>query len=114
MPSGEARERAIAALRFLDAGMPTHRGFFYHSGKERRIVGVVEVVKTVHPDSTDPEWECVDIAAVKPVPKQVTLEQVKSDKRLADMVLVNNSRLSVQPVTQKEYERVLEMAGGKA
>jgi len=101
----------FAARNHMRAMKMGDRGFFYHSGKERRIVGVVEVVKTIHPDSTDPEWECVDIAAIKPVPKPVTLDQVKADKRLADMALVKISRLSVQPVTAKEWEIVGKMAG---
>jgi predicted RNA-binding protein with PUA-like domain len=101
----------FAARNHMRAMRKGDRGFFYHSGKERRIVGVVEVVKTIQPDSTDPAWECVDIAAVKPVPKPVTLDQVKAEKRLADMVLVRISRLSVQPVTAKEWEIVGKMAG---
>jgi len=101
----------FAARNHMRSMKKGDRGFFYHSGKDRRIVGVVEVVKTVHPDSTDPAWECVDIAAVRPVPKPVTLDQVKADKRLADMALVKISRLSVQPVTAKEWETVGKMAG---
>jgi predicted RNA-binding protein with PUA-like domain len=103
--------RNFAARNHMRAMRKGDRGFFYHSGKERRIVGVVEVVKTIHPDSTDPEWECVDIAAVQPVPKPVTLDQVKADKRLADMALVKISRLSVQPVTDKEWQIVGKIAG---
>ena len=87
------------------------KGFFYHSGKERQIVGIVEVVKEVHADSSDPEWECVDIAAVKPLPKPVTLDQIKADKRLKDMVLVRLSRLSVQPVSDPEWALICDMAG---
>jgi predicted RNA-binding protein with PUA-like domain len=88
-------------------------GFFYHSGDERRIVGIVEVVKEAHPDSTDDtgKFDCVDIAAVKPVPKPVTLADVKADKALADMALVKLSRLSVQPVTEAEWKRVCKMGG---
>ena len=86
-------------------------GFFYHSGSDREIVGVVKVVKEIHPDSTDTAWECVDIAAVKPVPKPVTLSQIKADKRLSDMALVKLSRLSVQPVTPGEWKIVSKMAG---
>jgi predicted RNA-binding protein with PUA-like domain len=87
------------------------KGFFYHSGKERQIVGIVEVVKEVHADSSDPEWECVDIAAVKPLPKPVTLDQIKADKRLKDMVLVRLSRLSVQPVSDPEWALICDLAG---
>lgn len=95
-------------MRIMEKG---DRGFFYHSGKERRIVGIVEVVKTIHPDSTDPAWECVDIAAIKTVPKPVSLDEIRADDRLAEMVLVKNSRLSVQPVTDKEWDIVGKMAG---
>ena len=89
------------------------RGFFYHSLKEKAVVGIVEVCKEVHPDSTtdDARWECVDIRAIEPVAKPVTLEMCKKDPRLADMVLVNNTRLSVQPVTPEEWAVVLELAG---
>jgi predicted RNA-binding protein with PUA-like domain len=87
------------------------RGFFYHSGAERAVVGIVAVVKEIHPDTTDTAWECVDIAAVEPLPKPVTLDQVKAEKRLADMVLVKLSRLSVQPVTEAEWKLICQMGG---
>ena len=89
------------------------RGFFYHSMKEKRIVGVVEVIAEAHPDSTtdDDRWECVDIRALGPLPEPVTLEQCKADPKLADMVLVNNSRLSVQPVTADEWAHVCRLGG---
>jgi predicted RNA-binding protein with PUA-like domain len=69
------------------------------------------VVKEIHPDSTDTAWECVDIAAAQALPKPVTLDQVKAEKRLADMVLVRISRLSVQPVTEAEWKLVCKMGG---
>jgi len=80
-------------------------GFFYHSQKDKEIVGVVEVCANAHPDSTidDPRWECVDIRAVKSMQIPVTLEQIKTDPRLTEMVLVKNSRLSVQPITAEEW-----------
>ncbi|MFK7836986.1 MAG: EVE domain-containing protein [Sulfitobacter sp.] len=86
-------------------------GFFYHSMKEKSVVGIVEVIAEAHPDSTtdDPRWECVDIKAVRPFTEPVTLEQIKADKRLDDMVLVNNSRLSVQPVTDAEWQMICEL-----
>lgn len=88
-------------------------GFFYHSGGERQIVGIVKVVKEAHPDSTDDtgKFDCVDIAAVKPVATPVTLADVKADKALAEMALVKQSRLSVQPVTAAEWKRVCKMGG---
>nr|WP_325248868.1 EVE domain-containing protein [Amylibacter sp.] len=89
------------------------RGFFYHSLKEKAVVGIVEVCALSHPDSStdDPRWDCVDIKAVKPLKSPVTLEMVKSDPRLADMVLVKNSRLSVQPVTAEEWGIICALGG---
>ncbi|MCV2882133.1 EVE domain-containing protein [Actibacterium sp. XHP0104] len=88
-------------------------GFFYHSVNEKRIVGVVEVIAEAHPDSKtdDPRWECVDIKAVRALETPVTLDMCKADPRLADMVLVNNSRLSVQPVTDAEWQIICELGG---
>lgn len=87
------------------------RGFFYHSQKERAVVGIVEVIATAHPDSTtdDPRWECVDIKAVRAFEKPVTLDDIKAHDELRDMVLVRNSRLSVQPVSDAEWHRICEM-----
>lgn len=89
------------------------RGFFYHSQKDKEIVGVVEVCAEIHPDSTtdDQRWECVDIKAVGAFPKPITLADVKSEPRLKDMVLVNNTRLSVQPVTGDEWRIICKMGG---
>lgn len=86
-------------------------GFFYHSQKEKSVVGIVEVCAAAHPDSTtdDPRWDCVDIKAVRPFVQPVTLEQIKTEERLSDMALVRSSRLSVQPVTQAEWEIVCAM-----
>ena len=88
-------------------------GFFYHSQKAREIVGIVEVIAEAHPDSTsdDSRWDCVDIKAVKPMARPVTLDQFKDEPALADMVLVKNSRLSVQPVTAGEWQQILAMGG---
>ena len=88
------------------------RGFFYHSNIGKEIVGIVEVIAPAHPDSSaaDPKWECVDVRAVEPLPRPVTLAEVKSDPRFAEMVLVRNSRLSVQPVTDAEWDDVLALA----
>lgn len=88
-------------------------GFFYHSNQGMAVVGVVEVSAPAHHDSTtdDPRWECVDIRAVRDVPKPVTLEAAKANPKLAKMVLVNNSRLSVQPVTEAEWKEICRMGG---
>ncbi|MHA6324445.1 EVE domain-containing protein [Roseivivax sp. CAU 1753] len=89
------------------------RGFFYHSQKERSVVGVVEVIAAAHPDSTtdDDRWECVDIKAVAPFPTPVTLDQIKADARLSDMALVKQARLSVQPVTAAEWRIICALGG---
>ena len=87
------------------------QGFFYHSGEGKEIVGIVEVVKDAHPEPDNAEWECVTLAAVKPVPKPVTLAAIKADKKFADMALVRYSRLSVQPVTDAEWKAVSKMGG---
>ncbi|WP_048644992.1 EVE domain-containing protein [Nitratireductor soli] len=88
-------------------------GFFYHSVKETSVVGIVEVCALAHHDTTteDPRWECVDIRAVKDVPKPVTLADIKANPHLSDMVLVNNSRLSVQPVSKAEWAEICRMGG---
>lgn len=90
------------------------RGFFYHSNIGKEVVGICEVMALAHQDTTtnDPKWECVDLRAVAWVTKPVSLETAKHEPRLSDMVLVNNSRLSVQPVTDAEWDVILELAGG--
>jgi predicted RNA-binding protein with PUA-like domain len=87
------------------------RGFFYHSVDEKRIVGVVEVIREYYPDHTDPSgaFGMVDIKAVARLVQPVTLAVIKAEPRLADMVLVNNSRLSVQPVTKEEWDIITAM-----
>ena len=89
------------------------RGFFYHTGEERRIVGVLEVIAEAHPDSTDDTgaWKCVDVRAVADMPEPLTLATIKAEKRLAEMALVRNPRLSVQPVTDEEWKLVCRMGG---
>lgn len=89
------------------------KGFFYHSNEGLEIVGIVEVCKTVHHDSTtdDPRWECVDIRAVCDMPKPVTLKAVKANPKLANMSLVTSMRLSVQPVRDDEWLEVCKMGG---
>ncbi len=115
---GEAGEewdgvRNYQARNFMREMKKGDTGFFYHSQKERAVVGIVEVTREAHPDSTtdDDRWECVDIKAVKPVKTSVTLERIKEEPELADMVLVRNSRLSVQPVTDEEWRIVCRLAG---
>jgi len=91
------------------------KGFFYHSVNEKRIVGIVEVVREHYPDHTDEtgRFSMVDIKTVKPVETPVTLAEIKANPKLEKMVLVNNSRLSVQPVTAAEWREVYRMTGTK-
>ena len=88
-------------------------GFFYHSMKEKAVVGTVRVIAEAHPDPTDPSgaWMCVDIEAVAPLPRPVTLADVKATPALAGMALVKLSRLSVQPVEPGAFARICEMGG---
>ena len=88
-------------------------GFFYLSGADRCVVGIVRIVKEAHPDSTDDtgQWDCVDVAAVADLPKPVTLADVKANPKLEDMVLVRNSRLSVQPVSAQEWSIICKLGG---
>jgi predicted RNA-binding protein with PUA-like domain len=89
--------------------------FFYHTGDEKQVVGIVEIVREAYPDSTDPKgvFVAVDVKAVKPLHKPVTLAAVKSAPRLKDMALTKYARLSVQPVTAEEWRTVCAMGGLK-
>ena len=89
------------------------RGFFYHSGEGKAIVGVVEVVREYYPDPSDEtgRFGMVDVRAVEALPEPVTLDRIKAEPRLKDMTLVRLSRLSVQPVTDEEWRIVRAMAG---
>ena len=91
-------------------------GFFYHSNVGKAVVGIVQVCRTSLPDSTtdDPRWDCVMIRAVRPFAKPVTLEQCKIEPGLEKMVLINNSRLSVQPVSPEEWRIVCGLGGVSA
>ncbi|MGO9545247.1 MAG: EVE domain-containing protein [Rhodomicrobium sp.] len=112
-PKGEewSGVRNALAQKHMRAMKIGELGFFYHSVDEKCIVGVVRVVAEVHPDSTDPSgrWNCVDVAAAGAFPKAVSLAEIKAEPHLADMVLVKNSRLSVQPVTDQEWAFVCRM-----
>lgn len=105
--------RNYQARNFMREMKVGDRGFFYHSQTQKAVVGIVEVIAEAHPDSTtdDPRWECVDLRAVAPVATPVTLAMIKADPRLSDMVLVRDSRLSVQPVSDEQWRIVCEMAG---
>ena len=91
-------------------------GFFYHSQSDKAVVGIVEVIKEAHPDSStdDPRWECVDIKALRPFSQPVTLTMIKSNPRLAKMPLVKSPRLSVQPVAKDEWDIICAMGKTKS
>ncbi len=88
-------------------------GFFYHSNEGREIYGILEVIALAHPDPTAAAgtWECVDVKAVTAMPKPVSLDAIKANAKLAKMVLVINSRLSVQPVMPEEWAEICRMGG---
>jgi predicted RNA-binding protein with PUA-like domain len=90
-------------------------GFFYHSGAEKAVVGIVEVIEEFQPDPTDAKGQfgLVVVKAVKDMPKPVTLADAKANPRLEDMSLVTSFRLSVQPVTDKAWKEVCRMGGLK-
>ena len=104
------------AKLFLQAMKEGEEILFYHSGDEKQVVGVAEVIREAYPDPTAKEgpWVCVDIKAAKPFKKPVTLAAIKAEAKLKDMVLVKNSRLSVKPVSAAEWALVVKMGGVKA
>ncbi len=104
--------RNHVAKQYLKSMVVGEQCFFYHSNHGKAIVGIVEVIKPYYPDDTDEsgKFGMVDVKAVHEI-APVTLESIKAEPRLADMVLVKNSRLSVQPVTDAEWAIVLEMSG---
>jgi predicted RNA-binding protein with PUA-like domain len=91
------------------------RAFFYHTGDEKQVVGIVEVIRESYPDASDPKgvFVAVDVKAMEALPKPVTLADIKAEPRLKEMALVKYSRLSVQPVTAAEWKIVCHMAGKK-
>lgn len=107
--------RNFQARNHLKAMKKGDLAFFYHSGDQKQIVGIAEVIKESYPDATAKEgdWICVDIKADKELKSPVTLADIKAEKKLADMVLVKNSRLSVQPVTAAEWALICKMGGVK-
>jgi len=111
--TGVRNYQARNNMRLMKIG---DQGFFYYSNVGKAVVAIVEVCKLAHVDSTadNPTWECVDIRAVAKLPKQITLDEIKVDPKLKDMVLVNNSRLSVQPVSDAEWSHICKLAGYKA
>jgi predicted RNA-binding protein with PUA-like domain len=104
------------AKKHLQTMRRGEQGFFYHSVDEKRIVGIVEVIKEYYPDHTDKAgiFGMVDVKAVARLREPVTLAEIKADPALKDMVLVNNSRLSVQPVSDAEWRHICHRGGVEA
>jgi predicted RNA-binding protein with PUA-like domain len=108
--NGVRNHSAKLNLMAMKAG---EQGFFYHSNEGKAVVGLVEVIREYYPDHTDEtaKFGMVDVKAVKALPKSVTLDAIKAEPRLKDMILVNNSRLSVQPVTDAEWALICRVGG---
>lgn len=108
--------RNYAARNHLKAMKKGDEVFFYHSNDGLEIVGIAKVAKEAYQDPTTEEaaWVCVDLKPFKKLKKPVSLDTIKKEKRLKDMALVRIGRLSVQPVTDKEHEVILELAGEKS
>ncbi|MGE5516459.1 MAG: EVE domain-containing protein [Bacteroidota bacterium] len=105
--------RNYQASNFLKAMKVGDTCFFYHSVEQKRIVGIVEVVREAYPDPTaeDPRWVCVDVRAVRPVPRPVSLGDIKTAPELADIALIRQSRLSVMPIEPAHWQVLCRMAG---
>lgn len=110
--TGVRNHQAKAHLNAMKKG---DRAFFYHSNEGKAIVGVSEVLREAYADPTDKTgaFVCVDFKAVEPLKTPVTLASIKADAKLANMVLVKNSRLSVQPVTTEEWKHIRKLGGLK-
>lgn len=107
---GVRNHQAAAHLKAMRVG---DRAFFYHSVQEKRIVGLLEVVTEAYPDPTDPtgRFVCVDFKALAPVPRPVTLAEIKADPRLAHLALLKQSRLSVVPIDAEAWAVLCRMTG---
>lgn len=105
--------RNFAARNHLKAMQRGDRALFYHSGEGKSVVGIAEVTKPAFPDKTADEegWVAVELKAVEPLKRAVTLAEIKSTPALANMALIRLSRLSVQPVARAEFDHILKMAG---
>jgi predicted RNA-binding protein with PUA-like domain len=87
--------------------------FVYHTGDEKSVIGTAKVLKEHYPDPKDKDWVVIDLAPEKKLKRPVSLSEIKSDKRLSDMVLVRAARLSVQPVKQDEFDLIIGLSEGK-
>src|SRR5687768_5822751 len=110
--SGVRNYQARNNLREMQMG---DRVLFYHSGKDKSVVGIAEVVKGAYPDPTadDPQWVAIDLKPVKPFAKPVPLAAIRYDKRLSGLPLIRQSQLSVMPLTKDEFDVLVGMGGAK-
>ena len=105
---GVANAQALGNMRAMAVG---DRAFFYHTGKEKQAVGIVEIARAFYPDPSDPASGLVDVKAISPLPRPVTLAAIKADPALASLALVKQPRLSVLPVDEAAWARICEMSG---
>jgi predicted RNA-binding protein with PUA-like domain len=110
--TGVRNYQARNNLRAMKTG---DRALFYHSGKEKAVVGIAEVIKDAYPDPTanDPQWVAVDIKPVKALARPVPLPAIRYDKRLSGLPLIRQSQLSVMPLTKDEFDVLVAMGSGK-
>jgi len=110
--SGVRNFQASSNLKAMKNG---DRAFFYHSGDDKAVVGIAEIVKEYYPDHTDEsgKFGMVDVIPVAALPKPVTLAQIKAEPKLKDLALVRQSRLSVMPIDEKSWKLICAMGGSK-
>ncbi len=109
--------RNFTARRHLQEMKKGDKFFFYHTGDEKQVVGIGEIIREQFPDATagkDEPWVAVTVSAGEPLAQPVTLAAIKAEPKLKDMTLVKQARLSVQPVTADEWKLVCKMGGAKA
>lgn len=111
--SGVRNYQARNNLREMKTG---ERVLFYHSGKDKAVVGIAEVVKSAYPDPTaeDEQWVAVDLKPVRPLKSPVPLAAIRYDKRLANLPLIRQSQLSVMPLTKDEFDTIVAASDGKS
>ncbi len=102
--------RNFQARNNLSAMKKGDRAFIYHSMSDKSIIGIAKIAKDGYPDPKDKDWVVVDITPEKKLKKQISLADIKASKKLQNMVLVKNSRLSVQPVREEEFDIILMMS----
>jgi predicted RNA-binding protein with PUA-like domain len=102
--------RNFQARKHLKEMKNGDQAFIYHTGDEKSVIGIATVVREGYPEAKEPTWTAVDLAPGKPLKKPVSLATIKQDKTLEKMVLVRVARLSVQPVTKAEFDRVIDLS----